>query len=93
MALQTENAPAADGHSLLLKHQALGQHAGGIGAPADAAARVDDPMPRHILRAVAHRESDRARRARRAEHRRDLSIRRHSPARDVPHQPVHGAMK
>lgn len=80
-------ASAIKAHPFRLQPRALFVVAG-RGAQADLAARVDDAMPRHLIRAHAHRPANRARRARRAERAGDLPIGDNAPARDAAHEQV-----
>jgi hypothetical protein len=87
MDAQRDAAPA-EGDPLLLQQDPLRQHAGDARPRADPALRVHHPMPRKIRGAAPHRPADGARRAGPPEERRELAVRGHAPARNLPDEPV-----
>jgi hypothetical protein len=86
-----DHATPAEGDTLLLQEDPLRQHAGGARPPADPAARVHHAVPRQVARTPPERPAHRARSAGPPEERRELTVRGHAPARDLPDEAVHRA--
>src|ERR687887_844379 len=88
-AVALEPHPVASQHdALLLEADALREHPGRAPASADAALGIDHAMPRHVVGTRAHRAAHRARRAGRAEPRRDLAVGHHVALRNAPYETI-----
>jgi hypothetical protein len=86
-----DHAAPAEGDALLLQQDSLRQHAGDARPRADPAARVHHPVPRQVARALVEHAAHRARRARPTDERRELAVRGHAAARDLPDEAEHRA--